>query len=86
MNQSQKKTYITQKQITFSRRGIVVNTIEKSYLIDPGLRFVAGSNPDFSVLEVCHGQSLHKYYLLLIRLDSPSLIIHFARTVHPDQI
>lgn len=55
MNQSQKKTYITQKQITFSRRGIIVNTIEKSYLIDPGLRFVAGSNPDFGVLVVWHG-------------------------------
>lgn len=55
MNQSQKKTCITQKQITFSRRGIVVNTIKESYLIDPGLRFVAGSNPDFNVLEVCQG-------------------------------
>ena len=42
MNQSQEKTYITQKLITFSRRGIVVITIAQFYLIDSKFRRLGG--------------------------------------------
>ena len=76
MNQSQEKTHITQKLITFSRRGIVVITIAQFYLIDP----------NFDVWEVCHGESLHKWHPVLIRLDRLLSIMHFARAVHHDQI
>ena len=82
MIESQKKKQITQKYINLSWHGVFVITIAHFYWIDPALRFVAGSNSDWDISEVCNGENLHKWSSLLIKLDRTLAIIHFTRAVH----